>query len=60
MDFAAEGDDAVGAFASEPAGPAKTTVVLRVEAQLTNFFMTQYQSNVVIKRVSQGETHQRA
>src|SRR5471030_919687 len=59
MNFAAQGDDAICVFVTEPTGPAQPASVLFADTQFTNFFVAQHQPYVVVKRVTQSEPHQR-
>src|SRR3989344_6944439 len=60
MSFAAEGDHAVCVVTPQPSGPAQQAGVVRAEAQFAYFVLAQFQADVVIQWVAQGEAHQRA
>lgn len=60
MKCAVQGHDAVRPLAPQPAGPAETAGVVRANTQFAHFFVAQLQPDVVVQRVTQGESHQRA
>src|SRR5690606_3570123 len=59
MNLAAERHQAIGVVAAEPGGPAEQAGVFFADAQVTDFVLTQFQADVVVQRIAQGEAHQR-